>query len=165
MINREALVLLDTNVIIEAHRTGCWGGLSGRYCIATVEKCVEECDTGNQRRDNPVAVDTSALRKRIQVHQVTDKAMVELSLRYQGALDLDPGERELLALALTLSGAYFFCSPDKACVRAGHELGILNQFISLEELVEGAGIRVTLRRNFTRKWMADFRSDLLLGSL
>ena len=35
-------VLVDTNVIIEAHRTGAWRALAGGYVLETVEDCVTE---------------------------------------------------------------------------------------------------------------------------
>ena len=45
-----AVVLVDTNVIIEAHRTGTWAALAGAYAVETVEDCVTETQTGYQRR-------------------------------------------------------------------------------------------------------------------
>ena len=37
-----AAVLADTNVIIEAHRTGTWAALVGAFVVETVEDCVAE---------------------------------------------------------------------------------------------------------------------------
>ena len=36
---------LDTNVIIESFRTGCWSASCEHYAIETVEKCIEEVMT------------------------------------------------------------------------------------------------------------------------
>jgi hypothetical protein len=36
------IVFVDTNVIIEAHRTGCWKALAASYDIHTVEAVREE---------------------------------------------------------------------------------------------------------------------------
>ena len=47
---RQEVVLVDTNVIIEAHRTGAWAALAGAYAVETVEDCVTETQTGYQRR-------------------------------------------------------------------------------------------------------------------
>ena len=41
-----AVVLVDTNVIIEAHRTAAWAALVGAYGVETVEDCVTETQTG-----------------------------------------------------------------------------------------------------------------------
>jgi len=35
-------VFADTNVVIEAFRTGCWTAICARYAVETVEKCVED---------------------------------------------------------------------------------------------------------------------------
>ena len=43
-------MLVDTNVILEAHRTGSWRALAGGYAVETVEDCVTEPQTGFQRR-------------------------------------------------------------------------------------------------------------------
>ncbi|MBO4123014.1 hypothetical protein J5T34_19995 [Cupriavidus gilardii] len=43
-------VFVDTNIILEAFRTGCWAAICERYAIETVEKCVEEALTGDLSR-------------------------------------------------------------------------------------------------------------------
>lgn len=43
-------VLVDTNAIIEAHRTGVWRALAGGYQVESVEDCVIETQTGFQWR-------------------------------------------------------------------------------------------------------------------
>ena len=50
MARHKGPVLVDTNVIIECHRAGAWAALAGGYAVETVEKCVEETQTGFQRR-------------------------------------------------------------------------------------------------------------------
>jgi len=40
-------VFVDTNVIIEAHRVGCWNALCGSFSIETVEKCLQEATSGH----------------------------------------------------------------------------------------------------------------------
>jgi len=47
MIRPGENVLLDTTAIIEAHRQGIWEPLVHGFRLATVEKCIEEVDTGN----------------------------------------------------------------------------------------------------------------------
>jgi len=39
-------VFVDTNIILEAVRTGCWMALTTTFSIETVEKCIEEALTG-----------------------------------------------------------------------------------------------------------------------
>ena len=58
---REPSVLVDTNVIIEAHRTRSWPALSGGWRVETVEACVAETQTGFQRRRQEDAIDIGEL--------------------------------------------------------------------------------------------------------
>lgn len=41
-------VFVDTNVIVEAFRIGCWSTISNRYAIETVEKCAAETQSGDR---------------------------------------------------------------------------------------------------------------------
>jgi hypothetical protein len=49
-MTRGDIVLMDTNVIMEAYRTRCWGSLVNTFKVETVEKCWEEAATGDKRR-------------------------------------------------------------------------------------------------------------------
>jgi len=51
------IVLTDTNVIIEAHRTKCWRAVVNAFKVETVEKCCEEAATGDKRRADYVVID------------------------------------------------------------------------------------------------------------
>lgn len=165
MVESQSHVLVDTNVIIEAHRTGCWRSLVNHFRMDTVEKCVEECATGNQRNHNPVPVDIAALERDTKPKNVDQKDLTALAIRCFEAQYLDPGEKHLLAYAMTLKDPFFVCSPDKMCVKAGHMLGILDSFISLEELTDAAGARTHLRDNYKKKFMEKVRTDIKLGML
>ena len=50
MVRHRGIVPVDTNVILEAHRTGSWRALTGGYAVETVEDCVTETQKGFQRR-------------------------------------------------------------------------------------------------------------------
>jgi hypothetical protein len=76
-------------------------------------------------------------------------------------MDLDPGEKHLLAYVMDIKDAFFICSPDKACIKAAKKIGILDRMVTLEELFESAGISVTLKKQFTKVWHAQFRTSLL----
>lgn len=163
MVNEGSRVLLDTMIIIEAHGAGCWRALLGHYRLDTVQKCMEECASGDQMRRAYVPIDVHELQVDISPKPVAPKDLVKFTLQYQGAMDLDEGERELMAYALTLeSGSYFICSSDRACLRAGFTLGMKDLFVSLEELIDGTGERIQLKRHFTKSWFQQARTDLLL---
>ena len=166
-MEKNAHVLVDTNVIIEANRLDVWNRLFGSYRLDTVTKCVEECDTGNQRRSNLVPIDTKAIIKILKPKNVIDKQIANLILCCNQAEDLDPGEKHLLSYALTLTDdTYYVCSPDKACMRVAYGLGMLDRFISLEELMRGCGAKVVgLRTNYLKSWLERFKTEIKFESL
>src|SRR5687768_15427494 len=93
-------VLVDTNIIIEAVRIGCWSALTAHFSMQTVEKCCEEARTGEAHRRNYVEVSEKVLREALNVHQVSKLELAELDLRDPEAFRLDAGERHLWAHAL-----------------------------------------------------------------
>lgn len=165
MPGEKSHVLVDTMVIIEAHRAKCWRALVGHYRLDTVGKCVEECETGNQRFHNKVDVDTVALIRELNPKSPLQADMNRMILKCPEAWKLGAGERHLGAYALTLDEPFRICSPDKEFVRVCFMLGILDSFISLEELAEAAGARVQLRDNFTKRFVEKVRTDIKLGLL
>ena len=111
------VVLVDTNTIIEAHRTGTWPALSGGYRIETVEECVTETQTGFQRRRREETIVAKELRASMaSVHSVGDRERAELALRVPD-IWLDEGEACLWAHALKRDDAWLLCGPDKASLR------------------------------------------------
>lgn len=94
-------VLVDTNVIIESHRTACWPALTGGLRIETVEDCVTETQTGFQSRRPERSISSIELLSSLfAAHRVSDQDRAELAIRTQG-IALDRGEESLWAHALT----------------------------------------------------------------
>ena len=150
------VVLVDTNVIIEAHRTAAWAALVGAYGVETVEDCVTETQTGYQQRPREQWIDVAVLRDSLAAaHEVADRERAELAVRV-GSIALDRGEESLWAHALGRSGAWFFSGPDRASLRAGVRLGFRERLVSVEELLDAAGHRprLALKRAYTKKWMS-----------
>lgn len=149
------LVLVDTMVIIEAHRTGSWRALASRYAIETVETCFAETQTGAQKRRPEQRIDPAQLRASLAaVHPVTDAERASLYVRDYAASNLDAGERDLWAHAATRSDAWVMSGPDTASLRFGVRLGLRDRLIALETLLNDIGHRPRepLRRNYTRAW-------------
>lgn len=146
-------VLIDTNAIIEAHRLNCWSNLISFFTIETVDMCARECATGQQHRTY-VQIDTNALRQSISVHDVTNAMRLELICREPSAVDLDDGEKDLLAFAMTLPpDAFLICSPDKACMMVAARLALIDQLVSLQKLADQVGQgRLPFRQNYTEQW-------------
>ena len=74
-------VFVDTNVILESHRVGSWGALTGGYRVETVEQCVQETQAGAQRRREERRISKERLTERLAaVHSVEDRELAELAI-------------------------------------------------------------------------------------
>lgn len=157
-------VLVDTNVILEAHRTSSWRALSSRYPLETAETCVEETQTGAQRRRPEQRIDEAELRGALKaVHQVAPRDRAAAALRDGHFATLDPGERDLWAHAIARDDAWVLCGPDKASLRLGVRLGLRDRLVALEALLEAIGFKARdLKRNYTKKWHAAALAELAL---
>jgi hypothetical protein len=80
-MERGQVVLVDTNIIIEAVRIKCWSAVTGQFQIETVEKCCEEARTGDLHRPGYVQVSETALRTRLTVHPVSKTELANLALQ------------------------------------------------------------------------------------
>lgn len=154
-------VFIDTNAIVEAHRTGCWKAIVGSHCIETVEQIVIECATGDKLRRDYVPVDIEALRARIEVRKVKKQELIDLELKLAGAVVLDEGEKHLIAYAINQKGEWWICSPDNYSVRAAIKLGIKDKLISLEKIAVESGVRPSLKSQYGKKWLRKKITQLL----
>ncbi len=139
-------VLVDTNIIIEAVRTNCWGALTARFTIETVDKCCEEARTGRQHRPGYVAIEEKVLREKLVTNMVSDTELAGLSIQYADAALLDDGERHLWAHAVTRGDLWIASTGDKAAFFAACALGWRDRLVSLEELADVAGARHALKQ-------------------
>lgn len=157
-------VLVDTNAILECFRVGAWRALAGGYGVETVEECVTETQTGFQRRRAEQQIDEAGLRASlVAVHQVGDAELARAAV-VASDIALDLGERFLWAHALTRSDAWVLCGPDKASLRFGVRLGLREQLVALEWLLDGVGHRprIDLRPQYTSKWLAQALGELFI---
>ena len=165
MARHRGTVLVDTNVIIEAHRTGSWRALAGGYRVETVEDCVTETQTGFQRRQPERQIDERELRASLgAVHSVGNRERAELAVRIHDIV-LDMGEASLWAHSLSRTDAWILCGPDKASLRCGVRLGFRDQLVSLEGLLDDAGHRTgtALHAAYTRRWHERVVGELVLA--
>ena len=157
--------LLDTNVIIESHRTSAWRALAGGYRVETVEDCVTETQTGFQLRRAEQSIVASELRASLAAeHRVGNGERAELAVRIQG-IALDRGEESLWAHALGRDDNWYLCGPDRASLRCGVRLGFRERIVSLEELLDGVGHRprTALKHHYSRTWLRGVLSELVLA--
>ena len=165
-MKRGDTVLVDTVAIIHAYGNGCWKALSSFYGLETVEKCVEETQTGNMTRPAAQRIDEQELRRDlINVHAVTKRERAQVALL--GGARLDPGEQDLWAHALSRQDAWMLCGPDRTSMRFGYDQNFRDRLTSLEMLLRVAGFRPTTRldRHHEQAWLDSVILDLMLGKL
>ncbi|WP_082636312.1 hypothetical protein [Stutzerimonas nitrititolerans] len=167
MFRKDQIVLVDTNVLIEAHRVSCWNTLSSYFKFSTVETVIEETQTGFQNREPGQTIDLSPLRASFHhIEKVTDLARAQFALDNPEVL-LDPGERDLVIYAHSLDpkSTWFLNSPDMAAIRYGHQSNWLDRLVSLEAMAKHISAHTTtsFRDNFTESWLSQKRTKLLLG--
>ncbi|MCP9469928.1 MAG: hypothetical protein NNA31_08010 [Nitrospira sp.] len=164
-MERNQVVLVDTNIIIEAIRIHCWAALSGFFRMETVEKCREEARSGCAYRPGYITVLEKDLQDRLVGHLVSDEALTRLTLADPDSALLDPGERHLWAHALGRAEAWFACSADAAAVRIAVRLGWEDRLVSLEQLLEACAARSSARnlnRQFRSEQLSKWRTAALL---
>jgi len=151
-------------IVIESVRTGCWRAITGQRTVVTVNTCADELLGGNVTAPGYVAVSRADLA-RATVDPLPLLAAARFRLRYPDADGMDPGERDLLALATTRSDDFQLCSCDKAAVRAAHALGWIDRVESLEAVASSVGARPipALRSQFTEARLSEWRTKLQLG--
>lgn len=160
-------VLVDTNVIIEAHRTGCWNTIANYFHLETVEKVIEETQTGAQNRAPETHIDVKKLRASMHyVATVTDVMRAKFNEDFPGVL-LDPGERDLVIYAgsIPVAEIWLLNSPDMAAVRHAYSRGWIEKLVSLEVLnahLKGK-LNASLRDNYSEGWLSSRRTRLILG--
>ena len=165
-MNKGSVVLVDANVIIEAHRTGSWGPIAGYFDLHTVSKVVEETQTGFQNRDPETWIDEAVLRASLgRIENITEIQRVTFNLNH-GHPSLDDGERDLLIYAETFpEPIWLLNSPDMAAVKFAHGVGWNDQLVSLEAMTSHLKVRLTdsLKENYTERWLSGKKTQLLLG--
>ncbi len=147
MIKAGDTVLIDTNVILEAHRVACWQNLSRLYHFHTVSTVMEETQTGYQHRSRPQQIDYFQLTVSMgHIYEVTQVDLMSCTLDQPQIMGLDPGERDLLIYARKAGeNSWLLASPDKAAMRVAHAIGWLDRMISLENLLNTVHLRPLFR--------------------
>ena len=158
-------VLVDTNVIIECHRSSSWRALAGGYTLETTEECVTETQAGRQNRRARQQIEETGFRQSLHaVHSVSDREFAELMLCGHG-IGLDRGEESLWAHALERRDTWLLCGPDRASLRCGVLLGHRDRLVSLEHLLIGIGQRPRsrLKTAYTEQWHRRTMNELVLA--
>jgi hypothetical protein len=159
-----AALLVDTMIVIEAVRTGVWNAISGARTVVTVPECANELSQGSAETIPGYVPVTEDHLSRLTVQPLSPAAAAKFWLRYPAADGMDPGERDLLALASERDDAFELCSCDKAAVVAAHALNLIERTVSLEAVANSVGARPNpqFKSQFTDARMGQWRTSLLL---
>lgn len=161
------VILVDTNVILEAARTGIWKALTGAAHLETVAECERECLRGDRFAAGRITVEQEDLARLQAIHTVDEGHRAALILHIAD-VELDEGERDLLAhcLARTVPPEWVVASPDRAAIRAAVQLGWSDRLVSLEELAKDVGCHPArlraLRSHFGTSWLSSVKTAALL---
>lgn len=159
------ILLVDTNIVFEAVRTGIWNATKARRSVVTVPKCVDELRIGDSvTRRGFVPISDEHL-SRVEVRPLQDITAASFRLRYPAADRLDAGEHDLLALAMSLTEEFELSSGDMAAVRAAFELGMIDRVVSLESIALRLGSRPNpeLKIQCREATLSQWRTRLRLG--
>lgn len=167
-------VFIDTNVVIEAFRTGTWTALCNKFSIETVEQVIEEALTGDHTKAGRVDIPAAALRDGLAArHTVSKLEYARAILEYPEISGLDLGEKYLLAWLVTKEQGQqitvVLSTADKGAIRSSNEIGWMDACVSLEELLEQAGVSRQqigcLENQHRAAWLKRFRTEVQLDSL
>lgn len=170
----KARVFADTNVILEAFRTGCWTAICQHYAVETVEKCIEEALTGNVGDPRRVQVDAAVLTAGLAArHPVGKRELASLVLAHPECQGLDDGELHLLAWlhaqGLLANVLVLVSTADKAAIVATGRLGGLDSLVSLEQLAQTSGVTRgqidSLARHYRSGWLDEIKFKVRFGMI
>lgn len=166
-------IFIDTMIIIELFRSGCWSAACNKYSMETVEKCVEEALAGDSADPRYVPVDRAELLGGLsELHVVSRATLAAFALQCSRTAEgLDDGEKHLLALLYAhgaqINAQLLISTADKAAIVAVGKLNWLDNLISLEEMVNASGVTRSqlecLRSHFSKEWLDSIKMKVLLG--
>ena len=158
MFNKGDIVLIDTNVILEAHRVCCWKPLSDYFGLYTVDKVIEETQTGYQNRNPEQTIDVNFLKTTFaHIEVINEVQVIAFDLTAEKSIPLDDGEKALIIYAHTLGKkVWFLNSPDKAAIKYACKMGWSDNLVSLESMTMHLKLKLNqaLKQNYTSHWLS-----------
>lgn len=165
-------VFADTNVILEAFRTGCWTAICQQYEIETLEKCIEEALTGDPDDPRRIQVDRETLVGGLAGrHAVGKRELATFILTHPDCQGLDDGEMHLFAWlhaqGLLPNALILVSTADKAAIVATGRIGWLDSVVSLEHLAQNSGVTRgqidSLARHYRTQWLDEIKFKVRFG--
>lgn len=165
-------VFADTNVILEAFRTGCWAAICEHFAVETVEKCVEEALTGDPLEPGRIDVPSAQLLGGLAAqHAVTRRQLATFAIDHPACQALDDGELHLLAWldanGLLSKVMVLLSTADKAAIVATGRLNGLDSLVSLEHLAQKSGATrgqlTDLKEHYRAGWLDEIKTKVRFG--
>jgi len=165
-------VFVDTNVLFEAFRVGAWNRFGGAYSVETVDKCVEETQTGDHSACGRIDVPLQQLKDGLTgVHVPSKKDRASCLLQCRRLQTLDAGEQDLLIWLLShenlSEGMLRVTTADKAAIVACGDLKCLDCVVSFEKLLRNCGasdeMLGRLSTQYQEAWLSSVKTKVRLG--
>jgi hypothetical protein len=141
-LKKPKLLLLDSDIIINCHKLGVWEAVKAKYAVHVTSIVVEEVKFAKTPTGYcKISLDEQAELTIVEA-TASEIAGVLANFANSFAQGLDDGETE--SLAVMCKGELEdcrFCTSDTNAIQAVGMLGLASQSISLEEVLEFAGIR------------------------
>ncbi len=164
MARSNLYILLDANIIIEAHMQGVWASLIRHASIIIPSTVMEEADGYRDAASSayiPIHLEPDLASGLIHETQATPEQLALLRARFDDIFlqRMDRGESE--ALALVLAGALpnaRFCTGDGPAIRALSLLDMPAVGISFEAILRKIGRQHQLRSQYTEQFFHDMQA-------
>lgn len=160
MAHSSLYILLDANIIIEAHMQGVWASLIRHVTVVIPSTVVEEADGYHDATDTyiPIHLESDLASGLIREMQAAPEQLAALRARFDRIFlqRMDRGESEALALLLAgkLPDAHF-CTGDGPAIRALSLLDMPDVGISFETVLQRVGLQHGLRSQFTEQFFRE----------
>lgn len=165
-ITKHRCVLLDANIVIEAHALEIWTDLKEKYDLVIPSIVVIDevrYFRSSKRVSKPIRLGEEVTTGEIFQLTATVEEYAEINRVFASWFiqALDPGETEALALLrANRAPDACFCTSDGPAIKALAMLGLSDLGISMEILMKKIGLTKNLRRQFSEEF---FRVNIRLG--
>lgn len=157
---RIKLLLLDANVVIELHVLGLWDQIVDHCEVLLGSAVLGEAEyfEDSAGRQKKIDLAAAAASGRIQVVATPILTIEQFRKRFQPTFleRLDPGELEALAYLCEIERKCVIASADKIVWRTLGALGLGEQGMSLEEVLERIGRKTRLPREHCREYREEW---------
>ncbi len=156
-MTKSDLVILDANIVIDAHREGYINPLVNGHQIHLPRTVVQDeahfFADGVEKKSIRLTPLIQAGKIKVIEADIEDEKRLHSLVKSIYLSAFDPGEREALALLTNPQYKNFlFCTADRAAIKGLSILGMSQRGVSAEKLLVKIGDSRKLKRNFTEDW-------------